>query len=274
MAIQDFQDKVILIKYGGNAMINEGLKRAVLEDVVSLKKQGLKVILCHGGGPNINRLLEKLDIEIKFVEGLRYTSKEVLDVVKMVLIGEVNSELTSTLNSLGIKAVGLSGISDTMLKSQKKCGVDLGFTGEVSSVNPQLINLLLANDYVPVIAPLGDDGLGNSYNINGDIAAGKLAGSLKVDKFILLTDIEGLCNNIELKDVISYLNIDDIQLLKDKGVISGGMIPKIDCCKEAIEAGVHNVHIIDGRIPHNIINLFNGEVGTTVGKDHPSVGLK
>jgi len=265
--------ETILIKYGGNAMLDDELKKAVISDVVELSKS-YRICLCHGGGPSINKLLEKLNVKSEFINGLRYSSKEVVDVVKMALIGEVNSELVSLINAQGGRAIGISGISNKLLQCKKKeSEVDLGYVGEIEKVNSEVIELLLDNYYLPVIAPLGTDGI-NTYNINGDTAAGKLASAIKVDKLLLLTDIEGVCNDIKKRDVISTLNVKDIPLLKEKGIISGGMIPKIDCCIQAIEEGVKEVQIIDGRVQHIIFKALKEEdIGTTITKERQSKGI-
>ena len=273
--LEKYQGKVIVIKYGGNAMINDELKDAVLHDVVMLKLLGLKPVLSHGGGPGINKMLEKLNIPVQFINGLRYTSEDIMRVVEMVLVGQVNTELVGRINQIGGKAVGLSGVSGDIYHCHKR-SEELGFVGDIDYVNADAINAMLDAGFIPVIAPVGTDGQGNTYNINGDTAAGKLASALGAEKLVILTDIEGLCNDIKLRDVISYLNIADVQGLKDQGTIAGGMIPKVDCCVQAIEEGVTNVHIIDGRKPHSILyEAFTDEgIGTTVGKDAPSVGIK
>ena len=241
--LKKYAGKVIVIKYGGNAMINEELKAAVLQDVVMLKLLGLKPVLSHGGGPGINKMLEQLNIPVQFINGLRYTSADIIHVVEAVLIGQVNSELVGRINAIGGEAVGLSGISANIYKCVQR-SEELGFVGDIVEVNAAPVQALLDAGYIPVVAPVGTDGKGQSFNINGDTAAGKLASALGAEKLMLLTDIEGLCNDIKLRDVISYLNIADVQGLKDQGTIAGGMIPKVDCCVQAIEEGVTNVHII------------------------------
>ncbi len=270
-----YQGKVIVIKYGGNAMINDELKDAVLHDVVMLKLLGLKPVLSHGGGPGINRMLEKLNIPVQFINGLRYTSEDIMRVVEMVLVGQVNTELVGRINQIGGKAVGLSGVSGDIYHCHKR-SEELGFVGDIDYVNADAINAMLDAGFIPVIAPVGTDGQGSTYNINGDTAAGKLASALGAEKLVILTDIEGLCNDIKVRDVISYLNIQDVKALKDKGTIAGGMIPKVDCCVEAIEEGVTSVHIIDGRKPHSVLyEAFTTEgTGTTIGTAQPSVGIK
>ena len=270
-----YTGKVVVIKYGGNAMINEELKANVIKDVVLLKALGLKPVLCHGGGPGINKMLEQLDIPVKFINGLRYTSAEIIRVVEMVLIGQVNSELVGRINSQGGRAVGLSGISGDLFQCVQR-SEELGYVGDVVKVNAEPVLAMLDAGFIPVVAPVGTDGRGTSFNINGDTAASKLAGALKAEKLMILTDIEGLCNDIKVRDVISYLNVADVQGLKDQGTIAGGMIPKVDCCVQAIEEGVTSVHIIDGRQPHSMLyEAFSSEgIGTTVGTAQPSVGIK
>ncbi|WP_369283418.1 acetylglutamate kinase [Oscillibacter sp. GMB15532] len=273
--LQKYAGKIVVIKYGGNAMINEELKDAVLHDVVMLKLLGLKPVLSHGGGPGINKMLETLNIPVEFIGGLRYTSEDIMRVVEMVLVGQVNTELVGFINKLGGKAVGLSGVSGDIYHCHKR-SEELGFVGDIDYVDPTSILAMLDAGFIPVVAPVGTDGQGHTYNINGDTAAGKLASALGAEKLVLLTDIEGLCNDIKLRDVISYLNTKDVQMLKDRGTIAGGMIPKVDCCVQAIEEGVGSVHIIDGRKPHSILyEAFTDEgIGTTVGTERPSAGIK
>ncbi len=270
-----YAGKIVVIKYGGNAMINEELKANVIKDVVLLKAMGLKPVLCHGGGPGINKMLEQLDIPVKFINGLRYTSAEIIRVVEMVLIGQVNSELVGRISAQGGKAVGLSGISGSLFQCVQR-SEELGYVGDVVKVNAEPVLAMLNAGFIPVVAPVGTDGKGTSFNINGDTAASKLAGALKAEKLMILTDIEGLCNDIKVRDVISYLNVADVQGLKDQGTIAGGMIPKVDCCVQAIKEGVTSVHIIDGRQPHSMLyEAFSDEgTGTTVGTAQPSVGIK
>lgn len=273
--LSKYAGKIVVIKYGGNAMINEELKANVIKDVVLLKAMGLKPVLCHGGGPGINKMLEQLDIPVKFINGLRYTSAEIIRVVEMVLIGQVNSELVGRISAQGGRAVGLSGISGSLFQCVQR-SEELGYVGDVVQVNAEPVLAMLDAGFIPVVAPVGTDGKGTSFNINGDTAASKLAGALKAEKLMILTDIEGLCNDIKVRDVISYLNVADVQGLKDQGTIAGGMIPKVDCCVQAIEEGVTSVHIIDGRQPHSMLyEAFTDEgTGTTVGTAQPSVGIK
>lgn len=274
--MKEHAGSIIVIKYGGNAMKSDELKDAVLHDVVLLKLMGMKPVLCHGGGPGINKMLDRLGTEVKFINGLRYTSDEILKVAEMVLIGDVNSELVGKINAMGGNAAGVSGISGSMFRCVKKqSDQDLGHVGDVVSVDPKPVQALLDADFIPVVAPIGTDGQGQAFNINGDTAAGKLASALGAEKLMLLTDIEGLCNSIELRDVISYLNVKDVPMLVERGTIAGGMIPKVGCCTDAVEAGVKSVHIIDGRKPHSILyEVFGDKIGTTVGKEQESVGIK
>ena len=273
--LQKYAGKVVVIKYGGNAMINEELKDAVMHDIVMLKLLGMKPVLSHGGGPGINKMLDKLAIPVQFINGLRYTSEDTMRVVEAVLVGQVNTELVGFINRLGGKAVGLSGVSGDIYHCHKR-SEELGYVGDIDYVDPTVINAVLDAGYIPVVAPVGTDGQGNTYNINGDTAAGKLASALGAEKLILLTDIEGLCNDIKIRDVISYLNVKDVPMLKERGTIAGGMIPKVDCCVQAIEEGVTSVHIIDGRRKHSILyEAFTDEnLGTTIGTAQESVGIK
>ena len=273
--LQKYAGKTVVVKYGGNAMVSEQLKDAVMHDIVLLQLLGMRPVLSHGGGPGINKMLETLNIPVQFINGLRYTSEDTMRVVEAVLVGQVNTELVGFINKLGGKAVGLSGVSGDIYHCHRR-SEELGFVGDIDAVNVEAIRAVQDAGFIPVVAPVGTDGQGNTYNINGDTAAGKLASALDAEMLILLTDIEGLCNSIELRDVISYLNIKDVPMLKDKGVIAGGMIPKVDCCVQAIEEGVHSVRIIDGRKLHSILyEAFSTEpFGTTIGTEKDSIGIK
>ena len=266
---------VIVIKYGGNAMINEDLKKAVLEDVIALQKRGYAPVLSHGGGPGINKMLKALNIPTRFVDGLRYTDAATLEAAEAVLIGQVGTELVSLLEAGGGKAAGLSGVSGQLFHCRLKDEI-YGLVGEITSVHPEVVEAVLEKGFIPVIAPLGTDGHGQIYNINGDTAAAMLAAALKAEKLLLLTDIEGLCNSLEKRDVISYLNINDVPALKEKGVIAGGMLPKIDGCVQAIRDGVGSVHILDGRRPHSILEVFMEAQpsGTEIGTQKNSIGIQ
>lgn len=264
--IRKYYDKIIVVKYGGNAMINEVLKQAVMNDIVLLNSVGVKVVLVHGGGPEINETLKRMDIPTKFINGLRYTDKETANVVQMVLAGKVNKGLVNHINSIGGRAVGLSGSDGNMLQVEKKGGsVDYGFVGEVINVNSKIIFDTLESGYIPVIASVSADNEGNVYNINADTVASEVAAALNAENLILLTDIIGLLENKEDEStLISKCLLSDVPYLKQKGIISGGMIPKIDGCVEAVRRGVKQATIIDGRIEHSILieMLSNKGIGT------------
>ncbi len=266
--IQKYNDKILVIKYGGNAMTNKELKDAVMTDIVLLSQIGVKVVLVHGGGPEINEMLGRLGIESRFVNGLRYTDAETVDVVKMVLAGKVNKELVQLLAQHKGSAVGLCGIDGEMITAEKMTtedGQDLGFVGEITEVNTKPILDALANGNVPVIATVATDKDGNTYNINADTAAARIAAELGAENLILMTDIAGLLRDKnDPSTLIPEVNVSEVPFLKRQGIISGGMIPKIDCCVEAVRRGVNKTVIIDGRVPHSIlIELLSNEgVGT------------
>ena len=266
--IQKYSDKIVVIKYGGNAMTNKELKDAVMTDIVLLTLVGIKVVLVHGGGPEINDMLKKLNIESKFINGLRYTDEAAIDVVKMVLTGKVNKELVQLLAHHKGTALGLCGIDGEMLIAEKKKtddGQDLGFVGEITKVNTKPILDALDNGYIPVIATVATDEEGNTYNINADTAAARIAAELGAENLILMTDIAGLLRDRDdPTTLIPKVNVSEVPYLKMQGIVSGGMIPKIDCCVEAVRRGVGGAVIIDGRVPHSIlIEIFSNEgVGT------------
>lgn len=264
--IRRFHGKYIVVKYGGNAMINEELKSAVIKDLILMQLVGMKPVIVHGGGPEINLMLEKLSIASSFVNGLRVTDENIMEVVEMVLVGKVNPEIIRHINSIGGRAVGLSGKDGKLLLCEKKqADVDLGMVGQIKEVNTELLYTLVENGYMPVIAPIGVDEAGHSYNINADEAASKIASALNAERLILLTNVTGIMGK---KDYITYLNVDDAPQLIADGVISGGMIPKVDCCIDAIAGGVGSTHILDGRIEHSVLlELFTREgIGTMVGR--------
>lgn len=266
--IQKYNNKILVIKYGGNAMTNEELKDAVMNDIVLLSLVGIKVVLVHGGGPEINDMLKRLGIESRFVNGLRYTDDVTIDVVKMVLSGKVNKELVQLLAQHKGNAVGLCGIDGGMLIAEKKKtddGQDLGWVGEITKVNTKPILDALDNGNVPVIATVATDENGNTYNINADTAAAQIAAELGAENLILMTDIAGLLRDKDdPSTLISKVNVSEVPFLKRQGIISGGMIPKIDCCVEAVRRGVNKTVIIDGRVPHSILIeiLSNEGIGT------------
>ncbi|MDD6082659.1 MAG: acetylglutamate kinase [Oscillospiraceae bacterium] len=264
--IQKYNNKIVVVKYGGNAMTNDDLKQAVMSDIVLLSLVGVKVVLVHGGGPEINDMLKRLNIESKFIGGLRYTDKETIDVVKMVLAGKVNKELVALLAANGGNAVGLCGLDGKMLMAEKlKSEQDLGFVGEITGVNTKVITDSLNNGYVPVIATVASTEDGQTMNINADTAASRIAAELGAENLILMTDIAGLLKDKDdPSTLIPSVNVSDVPFMKRQGIISGGMIPKIDCCVEAVRRGVRKTSIIDGRVPHSIlIELLSNEgIGT------------
>lgn len=266
--IQKYNNKILVIKYGGNAMTNKELKDAVMTDIALLSQIGVKVVLVHGGGPEINDMLGRLGIESRFVNGLRYTDEETVNVVKMVLAGKVNKELVQLLAHHNGSAVGLCGIDGEMLTAEKMTtedGQDLGYVGEITEVNTKPILDALANGNVPVIATVATDKDGNTYNINADTAAARIAAELGAENLILMTDIAGLLRDKDdPSTLIPEVNVSEVPFLKRQGIISGGMIPKIDCCVEAVRRGVNKTVIIDGRVPHSILIeiLSNEGIGT------------
>ena len=251
--IRRYNGKTVVIKYGGNAMVNEQLKQQVMEDIVLLWLIGVRVVLVHGGGPEINELMNRLGKKAVFVDGLRVTDKETVDIVQMVLAGKVNKTLVNLLETKGGKAVGLSGMDGRLIECTQK-DERLGYVGEIVNINIQPVEDLLAGGYIPVISTLGCDRAGNTYNINGDTAAAHIAGALNAERLILMTDIAGLLQD---KDdpttLIPSLTVSQARLLQSQGIISGGMIPKVECCIDAIQAGVKHVVMMDGRVPHSIL---------------------
>ena len=265
--IQKLNNKTIVVKYGGNAMINEELKDAVMTDLVLLSLVGIRVVLVHGGGPEITEMLKKIGKQSRFVNGLRYTDAETMDIVQMVLAGKVNKELVQHLHLKGGRALGLCGLDGGMIRAQKidSGGADLGYVGDVAEVDVTPVNDALSKGYVPVIATMGGGEDGKVYNINADTAAARIAAALGAEKLILLTDIRGLLRDKNDEDtLITVVNVSDVPNLVRQGIISGGMIPKVDCCVEAVRRGVSRAHIIDGRIPHSILlELLSDEgIGT------------
>ncbi len=253
--IQKYYGKTVVIKYGGNAMINEELKSAVMSDVALLKLVGINVVLVHGGGPEITDMLKRVNKESKFVNGLRVTDKETIEIVQMVLAGKVNKSLVQHLQKCGAPAVGLCGLDGNMLVAEKMItGEDIGYVGEITAVNPKVINDVINNGFVPIISTIAGNYQGDVFNINADIAASRIAAELGACKLILTTDIRGLLRDKEDEStLIPVVNVSQVPMLKREGIISGGMIPKIDCCVEAVRRGVSRAYIIDGRIPHSIL---------------------
>ena len=266
--IQRFNRKIVVVKYGGSAMVDEELKENVIKDVVLLKLVGFKPIIVHGGGKEISRWVGKVGMEPRFINGLRVTDEATMEVAEMVL-GKVNKELVTFVQSLGIKAVGISGKDGGLLQVEKKCpdGQDIGFVGEITRVNPKILFDLLEKDFLPIVCPVGLDEDFRTYNINADDAACKIAEAVKAEKLAFLTDIEGVYRDpSDPASLISELHVQEAQALIDNGNVGGGMIPKLKNCIDAILEGVNRVHILDGRIPHSILlEIFtNKGIGTAI----------
>jgi acetylglutamate kinase len=274
--IQKFAGRTIVVKYGGNAMTDENLKASFARDIVLMQAVGMRPIVVHGGGPQIGELLERLNIESKFIDGMRVTTEETMDVVEMVLGGLVNKEIVSLLNLAGGRAMGLTGkdgqfIRAKQLKIERKSPeleapeiIDIGHVGQVESIDTRVLTMLTESDVIPVVAPIGVGGNGESYNINADLVAGKLAEVLKAEKLMLLTNTAGVLD--KAGQVVTGLVADEVNALIDDGTISGGMLPKVGCALSAVNAGVNSAHIVDGRVPHSVIlEIFTDQgVGTQI----------
>lgn len=262
--IQDYTHKVIVVKYGGNAMINDELKNSVMRDIVLLNLIGVKVVLVHGGGPEISEMLKKVGKESVFIDGLRYTDEETVEIVQMVLAGKINKSLVNLIERIGGKAIGLCGIDGHMLKCEA-ADPKLGYVGKIIEADTKIITDSLDAGYIPIVSTVGYDDEGHIYNVNADTAAAALAGALGAESLILMTDTKGvLRDKDDESSLIEKIYVSDIPSLVKQGVISGGMIPKIECCKEAIRRGVHKVFIIDGRVSHSILVeiLSDSGIGT------------
>ncbi len=264
--IKRYNGKTVVVKYGGNAMINEHLKQQVMEDIVLLWLIGVRIVLVHGGGPEINEVMSKFGKKAEFVNGLRVTDKETVDIVQMVLAGKVNKTLVNLLEMNGGKAMGISGMDGRLIEAKIK-NAQLGYVGEITHVHIKPVQDLLEKGYIPVISTLGCDREGNTYNINGDTAAAYIAGALNAERLIMMTDIAGILKDREdPNSLIPEITVAEAKQLQRSGIISGGMIPKVDCCIEALNKGVKNVVIMDGRVPHAILMelLTNEGAGTMV----------
>ncbi len=266
--IKRYTGKVVVVKYGGNAMTSEQLKEQVMGDIVLLWLIGVKIVLVHGGGPEINDMMKKLGKEAVFVDGLRVTDRETVDIVQMVLAGKVNKTLVNLLEMNGGKAMGISGMDGRLIESKMK-DERLGYVGEITKIHIKPVTDLLERGYIPVISTIGCDREGNAYNINGDTAAAYIAGALEAERLIMMTDIAGILRDKDdPSTLISEVSVSDAAHLREEGVISGGMIPKVDCCVEAIRRGVKNVIIMDGRVPHSILmELLTDEGAGTMVKE-------
>ncbi|MBR2043778.1 MAG: acetylglutamate kinase [Clostridia bacterium] len=262
--IKKYTGKIVVIKYGGNAMINEDLKNSVMSDIILLTLVGVKVVLVHGGGPEITDMLGRVGLESKFVNGLRVTDKDTVDIVQMVLAGKVNKSLVNLIERKGGKAIGLSGIDGHMLMAEP-VDPELGYVGDITKVNVQPILDVIEKGYIPVVSTLACDKQGNVYNVNADTAAAKIAGAMEAESLISLTDISGILRDMhDPNSLISHIEVEEAKALMEEGVISGGMIPKSQCCINAIEWGVRKVFIIDGRVEHSILieTLTDEGIGT------------
>ena len=268
--IQSFQGKTIVVKYGGNAMLNDELKRAVIEDVILMSCVGIRTVLVHGGGPEIEAMLKKTGKESRFINGLRYTDEETMDIVQMVLCGKVNKEITALIQKTGGNAIGLCGIDGGLLKAHRMKSEDLGLVGEINKVDVSMLNTVLNAEVIPVISSVaygtGQDE-GKALNINADIAAAKIAAALGAEKLVLMTDVRGILRDIKDENtLVKSIKRPQLDSLKEEGILTKGMIPKTDCCAMALDGGVKKAHIIDGRLPHAIlIELFTDEgIGTEI----------
>lgn len=264
--IQEYYGQTVVVKYGGNAMINEELKDAVIHDIVLLSLVGVKVVVVHGGGPEISEMLKKTGKESKFVKGLRYTDRETMDIVQMVLCGKVNKDLVTLLSKAGGKGVGLGGMDGGLFKAKRLTdeeGTDFGYVGDIVDVNPQPVIDTLSKGYIPVVSTVAEGiDADTNYNINADTAAAKLAIALGAKKLILLTDVRGLLRDPKNEETLIHkLKVSEVPALIKEGIISGGMIPKVDCCVEAVRKGVERANIQDGRVPHSILIELLSKVG-------------
>ena len=268
--IQKYTGKTIVVKYGGNAMISQELRQAVISDIILLSLVGVRVVVVHGGGPEISQMLKKIGKESKFVDGLRYTDQETMEIVQQILCGQVNKNLTATLNRLGGRALGLCGLDGGMLKAvrRQEDGVDYGLVGDITEVNHKVIQDAFEDGFIPVISTVaqGTDAE-TSYNVNADTAAAKIAIAIGAEKLILLTDVRGLLRDKnDESTLISQVRLSEVPELVGQGIISGGMIPKVECCVDAVKNGVRRTHILDGRIPHSILIevLSHAGIGTMI----------
>ena len=267
--IKEFSGITVVIKYGGAALVNEKIKETVVKDIALMKYVGFKPVVVHGGGKDINKALAKIGKEPEFKNGLRVTDEETMEVVQEVLAGKINKDLTYDLCLQGINAVGICGKDSNLLQVKKSMpnGEDIGLVGEVTTVDTSLVQTLLDNDFVPVISSIGVDSNGTSYNVNADYAAVAVAGALNAEKLVFITDVPGILEDVnDLHSLIPVIHVDEVKSLIDTGVISGGMLPKVDCCIAGVEAGVQNVHILDGRIEHCLIlEIFTKKgIGTLI----------
>lgn len=267
--IHKFAKKTVVIKYGGNAM-SEKNEHTILQDIAMLKIVGVNPILVHGGGPEINNLLNKLSIPSEFHNGLRITSSDAMEIIQMVLCGKLNKDLTARINKLGVKSIGISGKDANLIEVTKMIphdGCDLGFVGSIKKINTKLLEILIADEYIPIIAPIGTDSAGNSYNINADTAAAEIAVALKAEKLIYLTDIDGVHTDEKDKNtLLNFASVKELNKMIEEGIIKKGMLPKVQACIQGVESGINGVHIINGNIPHPVmLEIFTDSgIGTMI----------
>lgn len=267
--IQHYHGKTIVIKYGGNAMKSRELEKQVMEDIVLLAEVGVNVVLVHGGGPAISEMMNKVGKQAEFIDGLRVTDKETVDIVQMVLAGRINKNLVNLLQSIGGRPVGIAGMDDRLIEAEIK-NPKYGYVGKISTVHPELVEDIIASGYIPVIASLGCDPQGNVYNINADTAAGAIAGVLKAERLIMMSDICGIMKKVgDPSTLIPHVNEEEIHTLQEEGIIAGGMIPKVECCLNAVKEGVQAAVILDGTVPHALLmELLTDEgAGTMVTRE-------
>lgn len=271
--IKSFRNKTVVIKYGGSAMVDESIRKMMIQDIALFRLIGINIVVVHGGGPFINETLDRMNKEPIFKEGLRVTDSETMEIVEMVLSGKVNKSIVNDIQKMDLKAVGISGkdgMTLTAKKLERKDGIDLGYVGEITDVDSALIDGLVNGGVIPVVAPIGRDDDGNTYNINADYAAVAIAAKLKAQKLVFVTDVKGVMKDVNDPDsLISYMNVDQARENINNGIISGGMIPKVECCIDAVEEGVKTVHIIDGTVEHSmLLEIFTQSgIGTMFGRE-------
>lgn len=271
LKINKYEGKIFVIKYGGSIMSNDAAKKAFVEDVALMTSVGIKVVIVHGGGPEISKWIKKTGGENKFIKGLRVTDSATMEIVEMVLSGNINKKLSSSLSIRGLKAIGISGKDSNLIGAKKKFvyqdnqKLDIGFVGDVVNINIELLNNLLKSDYIPIISPIGSDSEGNSYNINADYAASSISGVLKAEKLLIMTDIDGVYTDItDPSTLLSSITVAETKEFIDSGIVYGGMIPKLECCVAAINSGTKNVHLVDGRKKHSLLLNIINNVGTKI----------